>query len=444
MRKLALFSGLLAAIGLLIFVDFVFAAPANMATPSVDVDPDIEDATAVAIGNDPPEETADYYAITSVDAYTSTGYYLLSVVGLDTTTPDDWDLLEDAVWLGNAVVRNEDDITFTAGIQGTITYTNMLEELPLSDGARAALGGGVYSPQSALSSADDSIFPWSPGTKMFFGSNGVHEGTYGLANDRAVDWVSGSTYGSDAASNMAYASQSGYITWTCHDTVSTGLVIGNFGYLHLVKNTNYANGQYVQRSQGLGPMIKGSHTLPCGGTDQLTTSYHLHWSFQPQEVYFQIEGWTLNIIDGCWRKGSSTICKLNYMWAHWGNVGDYPTSTPGPSSTPGGPTPTPGGGDTPYQPTFGSSFWDYLVHGIWQFAKFTANRLPNHTEINFVTTLLAAARTMLKVVFVLMKSSFDLTIAFVVAGLVIAGEGAWLAYGLGIAILKLIKLIPFL
>jgi len=442
------------------FFGVVMAAPADMADSSVPVDQAVEDAAAAALGQSPPiTDTVDYYAITHVRAITTTNHYLLSVTALDVDDPGSWNIMDHALWEGLVIVHSDQGITYTAGVQDTITFTNIITGAGLDGGYVCHLTGEncpAYS-YDAQAAAEVPIFPWTQGTKMWYSDlkGGVHEGTDGLAGDRAVDWVSGDTYGSNAAPNMVYTSQSGYVDYLCNDDFQTTITIGNFGYMHLQPNPNIYEGQYYQRGQAIGPLVYGNidkELQQCGYAEQRATSFHLHWSFKPSNGYFRAENWTLTVSDSTWRNGSDVVRPGANMWAYWSGepIPPPPTVTPGgPTITPGGPTvtPNPGVGDPGASYTM-VSFWNPILVAIWNMSKIAASRLPDHNEFGIMTTILQAADTVLRVTFVLVKSNFDMQIVFLCAGIIMfmetIGMISKVARMIAAAIRFVLSFIPFL
>jgi len=415
------------------------ADPAPMAPSSVSIETEIESAAAQALGEEPPI-TATHYAVTHY-SNPSTDYYLLSVTGLSTTTPTDWNLLDDSIWWGNVIVYS-DSLTTAAAVEGTITYTNMISDV---------YGSGTFEAMQMdpafLSSTSEAVyFPWQPGTRAYYGYTGVHAGVYGLTGDYAVDWFGGGSYAD--MPNMVYASQSGTITRVCEDGVSIGLVIGNFGYLHLQPYLSFTEGQYIAQGTALGPMVLGSFSDSCGYADQQPANYHVHWAFVPSGNYFQAENWTLNIVDETWRYGGDTVDPQEYMTSLWN--GSAPPSTPMPTVTPGGPTltPSPTAMYAPPPEVGGASFWDPIVYGIWDLVGSILQSTPDHNEIGLATTYVSAAAVVFRVSFVLLASNFNLTVLFFVLGVMLIMEGWRIVTAVFRKIFEFIgyilKFIPFL
>jgi len=444
------------------FFGVVMAAPADMADSSVPVDQDVEAAAAAALGQSPPiTNTVDYYAITSVREISTTNHYLLSVVALEADDPSSWNVLENAIWEGLVIVHSDQGITYTAGVQDTITFTNIITGAGLDGGYVCHLTGEncpayAYDAQTA---AEVPIFPWTPGTKMYYGERRVHDGWLHESQHKAVDWLSGETYGSNAAPNMAYASLSGYVDYICNDDFQTSIIIsgnsGDIGYMHLQKNANIYEGQYYQRGQGIGSLVYGNipkDLQTCGWAQQKSTSFHVHWTFIPSNGYFRTENWTLTVSDATWRNGSDSVSPESYMWAYWSGepIPPPPTVTPGgPTITPGGPTvtPNPDVGDPGASYTM-VSFWNPILVAIWNMSKIAASRLPDHNEFGIMTTILQAADTVLRVTFVLVKSNFDMQIVFLCAGIIMfmetIGMISKVARMIAAAIRFVLSFIPFL
>jgi len=427
------------------------ADPAPMAPASVSVATEIEDAAAQALGDNPPI-TATHYAVTHL-SNPSDDYYMLSVAGLSTTTPTDWNMFDDAIWWGNVIVYS-DAVTTSAAVAGTMTYTQMIS---------AAYGSGTQEsmqldPLVASATSSEAVyFPWQPGTQAMTGScdsdgtcYNAHQGCYGLSGDIAIDFFGGGLYRD--MPNMIYASQSGTVSRVCQDDYSAGLVIGDFGYLHFQRQVgnNFNEGDHVSRGQALGPLVVGNIPTgsPCGYASQSASSFHVHWCAIPSGGYLRVENWTFDVAADVWRYGSEVVKEREYLTALWN--GSAPPSTPMPTVTPGGPTltPSPTAMYSPPPEVGGASFWDPIVYGISNLIGGVLQATPDHDEIGLATTYVSAAATVFRVSFVLLNSNFNMTVPFFAVGLMLLFE-SWrivkmVARKIWFYIEILLKFIPFI
>ena len=404
-----------------------------MGNASETVPSGLDDAIETALGNYRPDselglanpDLSNMWAITSYGESSVSDYYWVSVAGLiveDTGNLDGW-YLENSLWNGLAVAYDNGDTTYTAHLYGSVGYENMLATAGLSDISAPDVGG---------TGSSTYYFPFPPGYVAYYGTKGVHEAGhgYGGLGYRAVDFVGGTTYADNIFPNSVYVSQSGVVSFVCRDSVQTWVQIGNFLYGHL--NDNETLDYEVYHSQGsyLGSLITDTHETKCGYTYQRPTSYHLHIGFLPSGNYFQWEDWTLDMTDEKFHRGASEISPGDYILAEWSSNIIVPT--PGPTVTPGGPTVTPspviinptddGGG--------GGSFWDGILAGMSILVQERVDMLndPDYVppdlpdEITLPMMLMSGIRIIIRSVYVLLKSNFNLFITLAVFGIILVLE----------------------
>ena len=439
----------------------------SLAATMVDTDADdglpanIKPAVLTALETDPPEAGIDVYMITHYHTDTlNSGYYVMSVSGLDTGNPLDeietdpqtlYSPYQQAVWSGNIFIYSE-TITVTVGIPGTITYTQLISDAGVSSVVSGLMDPLAYTPQTG--GGWDVYFPWSPGSKAMYGPLGVHEGCYGLENDIAVDFFGNPNWSGEVMPNAIYAADSGPVNYlhVCDDGMQS-VVIGDYGYLHINSSSiSFYETQYIAKGQYIGSLVTGDYQdSGCGYTDQMPDSYHVHFCFQPRTGgYFQMEDYTLNIGTEKWLANGNYVSPSGYLYAAWEGNEPLPTATPGPTITPGGPTltPTPVIVNPPGANSGATSMWDPLVYGVWEIIFRAAGVLPDHSEIGMAITITTAMGTILRVAFVLVRSNFDLTVTMFALGIIFIMEGWRLTTKLFRSVLRVIewvlKFIPFI
>ena len=420
--------------------DFTVAAvpPVAFGTHSVTVSTAIETALENALNNYRPDQSlenpANMWVVTDISDTENADYDYVSLAGLlvdNPSAPDNWSLY-DSVWTGLSILRDNGDGTYTAGVEGSTTYDNLIDDANVDDPAYQSSGGsGSYS----------YYFPWVAGTLGYYGTKGVHgagpsDPSWGGVGWRAVDWVGGTVgYADNVFPNGAYVSQSGKVSYVCRDEVQTWVQIGNFLYGHLVDNSNLRMNQYHSQGSFLGSLVTGSHLTPgtaslcdgpvdarCGYMCQRDTSYHLHFGFKTTGDYFQMEDWVLNLNTGNWVRGSDTVGPGGYLKAEWSDNPEYPdTPTPGPSPTPGGPTPTPYAPDVPTGGG-GGSIWDGFIGAAQRSVTKRVSDMSQHEERRIVQLTTSGVRIAVSTVYVLLRSNLDLTITMIVFGLIMILE----------------------
>lgn len=407
-----------------------------------------------------PEDYSNMYAITNYSESDEDDYYWVSFAGMVVPDPEDldgWDLSW-AVWSGLAIAHDNGDTTYTVYIEGTEDYELMLDTAGLADIANSGEGG---------TGSATYYFPWAAGYKAYYGSKGIHgagpsDPAWGGVGWKAVDWVGGAVgYTGDIFPNGVYVSQSGTIDYVCKDDVQTWVQIGNFLYGHLVDNVTLQEGVYHSQGSYLGALVTGSHLTPatsslctgpvdakCGYMCQQPTTYHIHWGFKPSGSYFNVEGWVLNLNSEEWVKGLDSVGPGEYMLAEWSTRPEVPT--PGPTITPGGPTVTPGapiyvvaeGGG-------GGQIWDGFIAGMRNMVKARVDDINDlgdygnnlYEERHSVGMILSGARIAIRTLYVLLRSSFNLTITLVVVWIILILEPIRLIRAVWMGIKELIPFV---
>lgn len=343
---------------------------------SIAVPEGISDCVEALLISDQPDATR-YYAISNVSP--SGTDYIVSIVGLFGVAPPDylWNIGEggNLSWMG--LIFAEDD-----GLGG---FDCAYYEPTLPDGFG---GNGSYGPGGG----PGIFFPWKAGTKAFYGARGVHELDMPFAGWVSVDWVGGSTYGASSMPPLVYASADGVIEHVCRDPHSTSVRVVNpdtgddFVYAHLEYRDTFVEGTFIQRGVSFASLVYGSFcnqvprpaSCKCGWADQQDTSYHLHWSFIPDDGYFQAEGWVLNVSSQVWKQSDQEVRVGQYMMGGGSSVTDYT----------GGTQDNPGNVVIVYDPNDPSSLhlqgghiWDNIINafygGVGGAAEFLPDKYPN-------------------------------------------------------------------
>ena len=372
-----------------------------MARASIDSIPaGLENAIALELAHSAPEADV-YYAITNVSDEGDD--YLVSLAGVDIdNATDDWDWLEDSVWIGTAYV----DSSLNVWIEGDANY---VAEVDASDFDTTLLDyGGAQTP----------YFPWRAGTRAKYGTLGVHANT-NMPGWYAVDFVGGDEW-SNSMDAVAYAAETGVVSAICRDSNNMGARIGDYYYLHMSPSTELESGQVIYRGQAIGGLVYGAWgNAGCGYAQNQPTHYHLHFEFQATS-YLRVEDWTLDVSAETWHRGADTVNRLGWLYASWSSE-PIPTITTGP----GTPTPTPSYYDDPGGDWGGGgSIWDTLVGGIRERVADNAARYPDADDREMAGTFVSAAATMVRIFFILVKSNFSLLITVVVFGVIAVLESS--------------------
>jgi len=429
-----------------------------MGDSSITVPTALEDAVETALGTYRPDsdlglDTPDWsnmWAISHYGESSVSDYYWVSLNGMivdDTGDLDGWSI-DRSLWSGLAIAYDNGDTTYTAHVDGSVGYSNMITTAGLTDIAVPDTGG---------TGSSTYYFPFPPGYLAFYGWKGIHTdvgpvGTgYGGQGWKAIDWVGGITYANNIFPNAVYVSQSGTVSYVCQDSVQTWVQIGNFLYGHLTDNETLRYETYHSQGGYLGSLVYGSFSTACGYASQQDTSYHLHIGFLPDGDYFQWEDWILTISDETFRRGNDSVSPGDYMLAEWASKPIVPT--PRPSVTPGGPTVTPD--PSYYVPTSpddgggGGSIWDGFINSMRFFAQervdqlndpeYVAPDLPN--EVTLPLLIMSGVRIAIRSVYVLVKSNLNMTISIIIITLIMILETIRMGRAVWVGIKKMIPFI---
>lgn len=295
------------------------AAPADSGITFIhgtrEIERSVQDALVLALQNASAETNgARVFAVTDVQG--AADWSFISIAGLAQRPEGRWSI-EDAAWVGLALVVRNTDGAWSAGLKGQPDFATLMALVPdneLDASVRAALLPG-HRPLSP--DAYTYIFPWQPGKSMYYGSFGVHAGGYaGLGAYKAVDFLSDGDTSAGHAPNMLLASAGGTIDYMCKDSVNTAIRIGSLMYVHIISNTNLAVGQTFSQGAALDKMQTGSFSDLCGWANQQPNWFHVHWMFPDTTSTtgtFQANGWTLTLSDSTWRRGAQTVVPQQWM-----------------------------------------------------------------------------------------------------------------------------------
>ncbi len=379
---------------LVIYPSTVKAAGIVWASHTVPVPPVLLDVAADMLAAAPP---AAYYAVTNVTE--KQNIYVLSILGLGADVdPGDWSI-DDAVWLGTVAIKST-DAGYIGGLEGSQEYDQLtrgvfyLEPPELGDPASPAGGtdGEYYT---------GPLLPIKPGTQAVFGPRGFHSAGYSLTGWYAIDVVSGSDLGSNAAPNMVYGAADGQISYVCKDAVSVAVVAGDYLYAHIVDNSNLITGYQVKRGVGFGSLVTGNTNDSCGWTTQQPNHWHVHFGFNPSNTSY-LANYQIDINGSRFIKAGEsyyvgdTLTNLNL------SSGDNPGTDPGELT--------------------GDNFWDGIVSGFVGFVnKQILTTLPNADKaVENAAVFINAGGVTLRIFFVILASNFKLGVfAFVVIAILI-------------------------
>jgi hypothetical protein len=275
---------------------------------TVAAEPDVVFAVQQAIlaGSDVLPKV-QYHAITDLQYLDR--WLFVSVIGVNGVGPDlDWNLLDNGVWFGSVLLIVSEKGQWIGAVEGSDLFSSLLAEIPatlVSPQAKADLDprqGAASAPTSAVR------FPWPSGTRMLYGTLGLHDNGFAGVVDgwRAVDFLSDGNTGAGHAPNRLLASAAGSISYKCSPSsgqYTTAIRIGDLMYTHLLNSGSLYFGRSVSQGDELGQMMSGSFTENCGYASQGAGWFHVHWGF-PNTGSLEAGGWTLSFADQLWRRAS--------------------------------------------------------------------------------------------------------------------------------------------
>jgi len=296
--------GVLAAYGL--NANAAGPAPVVLLHGATAFDDALEDGVVTALNRSRSEFPGiQYFAIS--DARQTDSWIIASVVGLAGPDPRFGWSLEDGLWFGVVLLKQDSAHYATGEVQGTGSFSELLKQVPdniLDAQAKQSLD---RSPSDASAAGGGYVFPWQAGASMFYGQLGVHDNGFGgiVSGWKAVDMASDGNAAAGHAPNHLLAAASGSITYKCYDGTSVAVRLGDFFYTHLTDNPNLYVGRTFGKTEELGQLLPGTFNGSCGWTNQSDNWFHVHWGFPNADLL--VESWTLSMATQNWIDGTTTI-----------------------------------------------------------------------------------------------------------------------------------------
>lgn len=362
-----------------------------------------------------PTDGASYYAITNIS---DKGFVkIASVVALPADVDTQNWRLDQAIDLflvafnDDLSVRDRDNEKFLEITRG------IFSDIPPSPNRQQNGTEGGFDEDT-----NKPLLPYKPGTFVYIGPSGVHNAGYGMTGWKAVDLVSGSDFGSSAATDDVFASTSDEITYVCRDSTSVAIRAGNFIYAHLVDNTFLQEGNNLVRGTRFATLKHGTFSDTCGWANQQPNHYHLHFGMPGLQV-IQFSGWNFYPYDGVFVRGNERVGTGQRLINPGVTNEDVEVSDPYADLREG------------------KSIWDGIVSAIVEIANNAISTFPARSQQNNQDIIMQSAGAIMRVFFIILSSSFNLNVfAFVVITMLIL-EPSRLLYKLYMTIKKAI---PFL
>ncbi|RIK35901.1 MAG: hypothetical protein DCC55_28915, partial [Chloroflexi bacterium] len=249
----------------------------------------------------------EHFAITDLALHGE--WRFVSVVGLADVPGDlHWNLLDHGRWFGLILLQEHADGSWSGALEGTTAFSHLLAIASSQLGEPFA--GAALDPRQRRSLlAESYVLPWEPGTRMQYGARGVHDNEFFAITPgwKAVDFLSDGNTALGHAPNRLLAAASGAITYKCSPPAgenSTAIRVGNLMYTHLLNSPSLTVGRSFTQGELIGPLKTGSFSEACGYASQGAAWFHVHLGF-PDTGAFTADGWTLNLIDQKWRRGTA-------------------------------------------------------------------------------------------------------------------------------------------
>lgn len=296
--------------------------PKQLISGTVPVAPGAGDAILLALEAAPAVLAPDirYFAITNVRDLGK--WVFVSIIGfVEYDETKGW-FIEEGDWFGLVLIEIDESLGLKAAVQGTNEFSNLLGGIP--DDGLDGLAKQNLDPllDKELSSQENTVFPWQPGTAMFYGSPGVQDfgSTDAFGAWRTVEFLSDGDLGAGHAPNSVLASQTATVNFICNDGISVAARIGNFFYAHLLENPEVFIGNMFLQGAEIGQLKSGAFSGRCGVANQEETWFRLRWGFP--EADLNIEGWTLDALTQDWSDGSGTISPDGGWMTAGGSAGE--------------------------------------------------------------------------------------------------------------------------
>lgn len=274
---------------------------------TVAVPPPIENAVTRILSesnNLPPG--VELFAITDLEARGR--WRFVSVAGLANVPGDQkWNLLDHGHWFGLILLHEQSDGGWQGALEGTAEFSRLLA---VASAQTKNMFGAALDPHGQRSQlAESYILPWEAGTRMQYGTRGVHDNEFSAITPgwKAVDFLSDGNTALGHAPNRLLAATSGTITYKCSPRAgenSAAIRVGNLMYTHLLNSASLTVGRTFTQGEVIGPLKTGSFSEACGYASQGAAWFHVHWGF-PNTGVFSAGGWTLDLADQKWRRGSA-------------------------------------------------------------------------------------------------------------------------------------------
>lgn len=300
--------------------NFIPAGELTLIPGTVTVSKDIEDAIILTLKNADSVLAPEirYFAVT--DVYKDGKWEFISIIGLVEFDENVGWFLEDGAWFGVVLLTNDGQENWYGAMDGTSEFSTLLQEIPNNILGEKEKRNIDSLSQSTTDSFSTYIFPWQVGTKMFYGSAGIHENGFSgvVSGWKAVDMLSDGDTAAGHAPNRLLASETATINYVCNDGTSVAVRMGNFFYTHLVYNTNLYYGKTFNQGDEMGQMKSGTFSENCGYANQGSNWFHVHWGFPNSDL--PVGDWTLSMTTQNWTNGSTTISPGN-GWITSGSSG---------------------------------------------------------------------------------------------------------------------------
>lgn len=240
------------------------------------------------------------------------------------------------------------------------------------------------------------ILPFYKNTQAQYGPAGVHNCGFSLNGWLAVDLFPNN--------GEVYAANTGDVSYVCRDSTQMSIRVGDHMYVHLV-DTGIKVGDHINQGQRISTLVKGNFNDTCGNATQNPDAGHVHFCFIPDGNSYTADGWTLNTLDGNWRRGVDTVGTTGYLTAIWENAN---VAIPG--------------------STVGANFWDGMAGGLVSFVSQILPVFPSHEAYGIAEKIIGVIKTPMDLVYNLVLVNFNMTITIWCFGIISALELIRLIY----------------
>jgi hypothetical protein len=294
--------------------DSIVLVQGTVPTP-VGVDDAVKQALAAG-----PVTPAQSFAVTDVQAVDSDLF--VSVVGLSGLSGGNWNIDDNGVWFGLVLLVPGANAKWDGAVEGTADFSRYITAIPdtsLAPAAKRNLNNLDRTVAPAVPSGGY-LFPWQPGTQMYYGDFGIHDNGFGTGF-KAVDFLSDGNVSAGHSPNSLRASAGGSVSYKCTPPAgqfTAAIRIGDLMYTHLLNSSSLYIGRTFVVSEEIGKLQTGSFNESCGYATQDPGWFHVHWGF-PNTGSFDAGGWTLSFADQAWRRGAEVRGTGNWFLAEVAN-----------------------------------------------------------------------------------------------------------------------------